>query len=65
MLYELTTTRGFVLNIYQSKGTLIDQVNGHTYEVVMNLPENYIDKGHVTFMDNFYNIMELAGNLKK
>lgn len=61
-LYELTTSDGYILNIiiYQGKGTLIDHNKGHTFEVVKKLMHNYIDKGHILFLDNFYNSVELS-----
>ncbi|XP_046674860.1 piggyBac transposable element-derived protein 4-like [Homalodisca vitripennis] len=61
-LYELTTSDGFILNIiiYLGKGTLIDKEKGHAFEVVRKLMQNYLGKGHIIFLDNFYNSVDLA-----
>lgn len=34
-----------------------------TYYVIMKLIENFIGKGHITFLDNFYNSVTLAQDL--
>lgn len=64
-LYELCTFDGFILNIliYEGKGTLQTIGKGHTYEVVMKLMENFLGKGHIVFLDNFYNSVMLAEDL--
>uniref|UniRef100_A0A1B6IXW2 PiggyBac transposable element-derived protein domain-containing protein n=2 Tax=Homalodisca liturata TaxID=320908 RepID=A0A1B6IXW2_9HEMI len=66
-LYELCTSDGFILNviIYEGKGTLQHQGKGHTYEVVMKLMQNFLHKGHIVYLDNFYNSVELAEDLFK
>lgn len=64
-LYELCTSDGYILNIlaYTRKGTIVNPEKGHTYEVVMRLMQEYLNKGHALFLDNFYNSVQLAGKL--
>lgn len=64
-LYELCTTDGFILNIiiYGGKGTVRDDGNSHTYQVVMELMDKFLNKGHTIFLDNFYNSVFLAEQL--
>lgn len=64
-LYELCTSDGYILNIlvYTGKGTIVNPEKGHTYEVVMRLMQEYLNKGHALFLDNFYNSVQLAEKL--
>ncbi|KAJ6640378.1 PiggyBac transposable element-derived protein 4 [Pseudolycoriella hygida] len=62
--YELTTSDGYVLNIFIYQG---DQGNdnsvesgGKTEKLVKTLMAPYLDKGHKLFMDNFYNSVSLS-----
>lgn len=66
-LYELCTHDGYILNIiiYCGKGTMITDEKSHTFTVVTCLMENYINKGHTLYLDNFYNSVELAEHLMK
>lgn len=61
-LYELCTPDGFVVNIliYAGKGTVTDENKGHAFAVVEKLMENYLDKGHTIYMDNFYCSVKLG-----
>ncbi|XP_046679249.1 uncharacterized protein LOC124366694 [Homalodisca vitripennis] len=38
----------------------MDTDKGHSYEVVKKLTKDHIGKGHILFLDNFYNSVELA-----
>ncbi|KAF5282321.1 hypothetical protein FQR65_LT14375 [Abscondita terminalis] len=60
-LYELTTHDGYILNIivYTGKGSL------KTADVVKQFTKDYLGKGHVLYMDNFYNSVDLAETLFK
>ena len=64
-LYELTTHDGFILNIivYTGKGTLVAEEATHTEAVVFELLKDYLDKGHIVYLDNFYNSVPLAEKL--
>ncbi|KAE9543687.1 hypothetical protein AGLY_002083 [Aphis glycines] len=64
-LYMLTEPNGLVLNIliYSGQGTDSTPEQTHTEYVVYKLMENYLDKGHSLFMDNYYNSSNLAQSL--
>lgn len=64
-LYELSTHHGFVLNvkIYCGKGTNISSEDGPAHDVVKELMSNYLNKGHVVYVDNFYSSIKLAEDL--
>ncbi|KAG8229082.1 hypothetical protein J437_LFUL010145 [Ladona fulva] len=67
-LYELCTPEGYVLNVlvYTGKGMIIEPTAvRHSDAVVHKLLNNYINKGHVVYMDRFYNSVELAEKLIK
>lgn len=55
--YEITTSDGYVLNriIYQGKDTNAKDKGGKTAKLVLELMEDYLNKGHHLFMENFYN----------
>lgn len=61
-LYELTTHDGFVLNIiiYTGKGTLEAENESHSFSIVKKLLRDYLGKGHVLYVDNFYTSVALA-----
>lgn len=61
-LYELTTHDGFILNIiiYVGKGTLEIDGESHSFSVVKQLIRDYLGKGHVLYVDNFYSSVALA-----
>lgn len=64
-LYELCTHDGFILNIlvYSGKGKISHQEKGHTFQVVMQVMEKYLGKGHTLYLDNYYNSVALADAL--
>nr|CAH7748743.1 unnamed protein product [Callosobruchus chinensis] len=61
-LYELTTDSGYILNIiiYVGKGTLESQNDSHATSVVKQLLQDYLGKGHILYIDNFYSSVSLA-----
>lgn len=61
-LYELTTDNGFILNIivYIGKGTLTNESESHATSVVKRLLQNYLGKGRILYIDNFYTSVSLA-----
>lgn len=61
-LYELTTDTGYILNIivYIGKGTLVDEKESHAAAVVKELLGDYLQKGHILYVDNFYTSVSLA-----
>ncbi|CAK9832785.1 PiggyBac transposable element-derived protein 4 [Anthophora retusa] len=63
-LFQLTTPDGYVLNveIYQGKSDDIDKTP-KTSSLVLRLMQQYLNKGHHLFMDNFYNSIELSKKL--
>lgn len=66
-LYELTTSKGYVLNIilYTGKGTIDMAAEGHAYSVVMKLLQDYFRKGYTIYLDNYYTNLTLAEKLLK
>nr|CAI5838222.1 unnamed protein product [Callosobruchus analis] len=61
-LYELTTDNGYILNIiiYVGKGTLENQNDSHATSVVKQLLQDYLGKGYILYVDNFYTSVSLA-----
>nr|CAI5826559.1 unnamed protein product [Callosobruchus analis] len=61
-LYELTTDNGYILNIiiYVGKGTLENQNDSHATSVVKQLLQDYLGKGPILYVDNFYTSVSLA-----
>jgi len=61
-LYELCESDGVVmkLKVYSGKCEESDNNLGHTTNVVLHLLENYLDKGYIVYMDNFYNSVALT-----
>jgi len=68
--YELISFDGFVLNIEIYKGKQESQmaIPSRTSKIdgiVLRLMENYLNKGHSLYMDNYYNSMILSNTLLK
>jgi len=66
--YELTSFDGFVLNIemYKGKQELQMAMPKRTSKIdgiVLRLMENYLNKGHSLYMDNYYNSLTLSNTL--
>jgi len=61
-LYELCESDSVVmkLKVYSGKCEESDNNLGHTTNVVLHLLENYLDKGYIVYMDNFYNSVALT-----
>ncbi|CAG5026014.1 unnamed protein product [Parnassius apollo] len=60
-LYLLTEPDGLVLRMHLFGGSSdITSGKGHTEKIVMHLLNDFLDKGHSVFMDNFYNGYNLA-----
>ncbi|XP_018578612.1 piggyBac transposable element-derived protein 4-like, partial [Anoplophora glabripennis] len=59
--YELCESNGMVLRIkiYCGKSETSTEM-GHASDVVFELMEDYLDKGHMLFTDNFYNSVPLT-----
>jgi len=51
--------------IYSGQGTGVLPGVSHTEYVVEKPMDNYLDKGHSLFMDNYYNSVQLAHKLLK
>lgn len=62
--YELTTSDGYVLNIYMycGKENLEENIS-KTEDLVLRLMRPYLLKGHHLYMDNFYNSVSLCKKL--
>ncbi|XP_063635050.1 piggyBac transposable element-derived protein 4-like [Cydia splendana] len=62
--YELTTSDGFVLNIFMYAGNDEEVEKGKkTEKIVMRLMDPYLLKGHHLYMDNYYNSVTLSQKL--
>ncbi|XP_049875780.1 uncharacterized protein LOC126377510 [Pectinophora gossypiella] len=65
--YIVTTADGYILNfkIYEGKGTVLDDEGNEpkVQKLVMTLMDKYLFKGHVLYMDNFYNSTTLSEKL--
>lgn len=63
--YELTTSDGYVLNITIYKGADVNSIEkgSKTANIVLQLMQPYLNKGHHLFMDNFYNSVDLSTHL--
>ena len=61
-LYNLCESNGLIIKIKiycgKEEGTQTDM--GHASDVVLHLAEDFLDKGYVLFMDNFYNSVPLT-----
>ena len=64
-LYVLTDVHGIILKtiVYAGAGDQTVGGTNHSSKVVMNLIQDYLNKGYSLYMDNFYNSVELAENL--
>lgn len=64
-LYELCESSGIVMKIrvYRGKSEKPPPGTLHSTEVVLDLMEGYLDKGHVIYADNFYNSPDLTRRL--
>lgn len=63
-IYELCTPDGFVLDIliYTGRGT-VNNETGHAQSVVTHLTKRILGKGHILYLDNYYNSVKLANFL--
>ncbi|XP_031358920.1 piggyBac transposable element-derived protein 4-like [Photinus pyralis] len=61
-LYKLCESNGLVqkIKIYCGKSDIQDKNVGHSTGVVLHLMKDYLNKGHVLHMDNFYNSVRLT-----
>ena len=61
-LYELCESNGLIIKIKiccgKEEGAQSEM--GHASDVVLHLAEDFLDKGYVLFMDNFYNSVSLT-----
>lgn len=63
-LYTLSEPHGLILKFLVYCGVLDDLGGkGHTANVVLNLMQDKLDKGHALLMDNYYNSFVLAAKL--
>lgn len=64
-LYELCESSGLVMKIrvYRGKNEKPPPGTLHSTEVVLDLLDGYLDKGHNLYTDNFYNSVDLTRNL--
>lgn len=66
--FELCTPDGFVLNMEMYKGKREEINVGSTSKIntlVLRLLEPFLDKGHIIFMDNYYNSISLSKELRR
>lgn len=61
--YELTSADGFVLNIEIYSAKQEEVKNSKIEDLVNRLMKPYLNKGHVLFMDNYYNSVSLSNSL--
>lgn len=66
-LYELCESSGMVMKIrvYRGKSEKPPPGTLHSTEVVLDLMEGYLEKGHVIYADNFYNSPDLTRRLSQ
>ena len=48
------------IKIYSRRSEETDNNVGHTTDDVLHLNEDYLDKGYMVYMDNFYNSVTLT-----
>lgn len=63
--YKLCESNGLIqkIKIYCGKAEIPDKNTGHATQVVIDLMEDYLDKGFILHMDNFYNSVSLTNTL--
>lgn len=63
--YELCTPDGLLLNmlIYSGQNSVQPRAEGHAFGVVEELMKDYVEKGHILYMDNYYNSVILTEHL--
>ncbi|XP_069363497.1 piggyBac transposable element-derived protein 4-like [Maniola hyperantus] len=66
-LYELCESSGIVMKIRVYKGKSERPPPGvlHSTEVILDLMEGYLEKGHTIYADNFYNSPDLTRRLSE
>ncbi|GBP40875.1 PiggyBac transposable element-derived protein 4 [Eumeta japonica] len=66
-LYMLTEPDGLILKFRVYAGSKDVEVTGkgHAEKIVLHLLEDFLEKGHEVYMDNYYNSVGLAKNLWK
>lgn len=63
-LYMLTEPTGLILNVAVYTGALDDIGDkGHAGKVVLSFMEEKLNSSHSLYLDNFYNIWQLAKDL--
>ncbi|XP_054259986.1 piggyBac transposable element-derived protein 4-like [Macrosteles quadrilineatus] len=64
-VFKVCDTTGYTLKtkVYMGKGTGIDEGSSLAMSVVMDLINDYLDKGHTLYIDNFYTSLDLANVL--